>query len=296
MVSPMHRVALQKSMLDLVHRTCTELPEDVFRAIETAYQHEEHGSVAQQTLFIIRQSAQSSAQERLPLCQDTGAVFAIIKAKPNKELFAINEAIKEAIRSLTREGTLRQNCVDPLTERNTGNNIGDHAPVIHTHPWDGPAQVFMMLKGGGSENISTQYSLPNEGLCAGRDLDGARRCMLDAVFQAQGKGCAPGILGVCIGGDRTSGYIQAKEQLFRKLNDKNPSAQLARLEDVVYAEANMLGIGPMGLGGKATLLGVKISPAARHPACYYVTVSYSCWATRRYAVELDENGRIARWL
>ena len=153
-----------------------------------------------------------------------------------------------------------------------------------------------MLKGGGSENMSTQYSLPLARIQALRDMGGVRRCILDAVHQAQGHGCAPGILGVCIGGDRASGYLAAKRQLFRKLGDVNPSPVLASLEQTILQEANSLGIGPMGLGGETTLLGVKVGAAGRHPASYFVTVSYSCWATRRFTVELTDEGNVREWV
>jgi fumarate hydratase class I len=191
---------------------------------------------------------------------------------------------------------LRQNCVDPVTGENTGTNIGEHVPQVHFIPSNGPVTVSLMLKGGGSENVSTQYSLPFAELDAGRDLDGVRKCMLDALFKAQGKGCAPGIIGVCIGGDRASGLLLAKEMLFRRLDEPNPVPELRRLESRVVEEANRLGIGPMGLGGETTLLGARIGLAGRHPACFFVSVSYSCWATRRMSIELDPEGRIARWL
>jgi fumarate hydratase, class I len=183
-----------------------------------------------------------------------------------------------------------------LPGKNTGDNTGDFVPQIHFEPSAGPVRVSIMLKGGGSENMSTQYSLPLARINAARDLEGVRRCILDAVQQAQGHGCAPGILGVCIGGDRSSGYFLAKRQLFRSLDEANPSPVLASLEQTVLEDANTLGIGPMGLGGKATLLGVKIGTAGRHPACYFVTVSYSCWATRRNTVELTHEGGIHRWM
>ncbi len=292
----MNRNLLDESIYKLIRRTSTELPADVTYAIEEALQQETEASIAYETLDIIKQNAELAAQGSQPICQDTGAVFAVVKSRPENFLPEIREAIEQNIRKLTAEGILRQNCVDPETETNTGDNTGRHAPQIHFRAWDGPTQIHIMLKGGGSENVSTQYALPDSNIQAGRDLEGARRCMLDAVLQAQGKGCAPGILGVCIGGDRASGYLLAKEQLFRKLDDINPVDDLARLEEQVLCEANSLGIGPMGLGGNTTLLGVKIGHACRHPACYFVTISYSCWATRRYAIEIDKKGEIQRWL
>ena len=287
---------LQHSVYELIRRTCTELPPDVSAALDRARSKETKGSIACETLDIILGSASLSRENRLPICQDTGALLAVVESRPGDDIFFVDEAIVRAVRALTQEGILRQNCVDPLTEKNTGDNTGVHVPQVHHEPADGPTRISVMLKGGGSENMSAQYSLPLDGIKAARDLEGVRRCLLDAVYQAQGRGCAPGILGVCIGGDRASGYLLAKKQLFRSLGDVNPVPVLASLEETVVREANELGIGPMGLGGKTTLLGCKIGTAGRHPASYFVTVSYSCWATRRYRAELDEHGDIRQWI
>lgn len=292
----MERSALSASMYELISHTSTVLPRDVTEALKKSSDREESGSIARETLDILLASAQMSRDESLPLCQDTGALFAVVRMRPSNDLSAVVSALTGAARTLTGEGILRQNCVDPVTEKNTGDNTGAYVPQIHVHPWDGPTRISVMLKGGGSENVSTQYSLPLARLSAGRDFEGVRRCVLDAVYAAQGQGCAPGILGVCIGSDRGSGYLVAKEQLFRRLDDTNPIEALNTLETEILEQANTLGIGPMGLGGNTTLLGVKIGAAGRHPACYFVTVSYSCWATRRYTVELADTGEIETWL
>ena len=165
-------------------------------------------------------------------------------------------------------------------------------------PYPDPRKVSvrLVLKGGGCENEGAQYSLPNEKLKANRDLDGCRKAILDAVLQAQGKGCGPGILGVCIGGDRASGYEFSKQQFLRELGDSNPNPELDKLERDIVETANKLGIGPMGFGGKTTLLGVKICVANRVPASYFVSVSYRCWAFRRQGVTLDANSAIEKWL
>jgi fumarate hydratase class I len=153
-----------------------------------------------------------------------------------------------------------------------------------------------MLKGGGCENVGAQYSLPMEKIKANRDLDGCRKSILDAVLQAQGKGCGPGILGVCIGGDRATGYEYSKQQLLRSIPDRNPNPELDKLEQDIVKTANELGIGPMGFGGKTTLLGCKICAVNRVPASYFVSVSYMCWAFRRQGVTLDERNEIGQWL
>lgn len=287
---------LLNSITALMERAGTVLPDDVHDALSQAYLREQEGSIARDTLNTILESARLSRESGLPICQDTGVPLVIVRALPGHEMFAIEKAIREALKILTEKGLLRQNCVDPLTGKNTGDNIGDQVPQIHFIPSQGATSISMMFKGGGSENMSTQYSLPYPDLDSGRDLDGVRKCILDAVFRAQGKGCSPGILGVCIGGDRASGCLIAKEMLFRRLDERNDSPVLAGLENTIMEQANSLGIGPMGLGGKTTILGARIASAGRHPACYFVTVSYSCWATRRSAIALDSEGRIARWL
>lgn len=138
-----------------------------------------------------------------------------------------------------------------------------------------------MLKGGGCENVSTQYKLPDMSLAAGRDLDGVRKTALDAITKAQGKGCAPGTLGIAIGGDRGSSFAASKEVLLRKLDDKNPDTTLSELEEKITSQANELDIGPMGFRGKTTVLGTKIKNLHRLPASYFVSISYMCWAFRR---------------
>jgi fumarate hydratase class I len=173
--------------------------------------------------------------------------------------------------------------VNSITGKNTGNNLGDdYFPTVHFIEVDGEAlTIEVMLKGGGCENVGTQYTLPNTALGAGRDLAGVRKAVLDAVHKAQGKGCAPGILGVAIGGDRGSSYYASKEVLFQQLNEANPDPQLAEMEERLTHEANQLGIGPMGFGGATTVLGTKITSLHRLPASFFVSISYMCWAYRR---------------
>jgi fumarate hydratase class I len=287
---------LLSSVTELMEKAGTILPDDVHDTLSRALEREREGSIARDTLETILQSARLSQESCLPLCQDTGVPLIIVRTFPGPVMFAIESAVREALRQLTEKGVLRQNCADPVTGRNTGDNIGEHVPQIHFLPTREATTIGVMFKGGGSENVSTQYALPHAGLGAGRDLNGVRKCALDAVFQAQGKGCSPGILGICIGGDRASGYLISKEALFHRLDLKNPSPVLAELEDTIVEQANSLGIGPMGLGGNTTLLGARVASAGRHPACYFVTVSYSCWATRRARIELNDEGGINRWL
>ena len=204
---------------------------------------------------------------------------------------AIEKAIRAAVAEATRRGKLRPNSVDSLTGKNSGDNLGAETPVIHFEQWEhDEIEVKLLLKGGGCENKNIQYSLP----CklehlgrADRTLEGVRKCILHAVWQAQGQGCAPGAVGVCIGSDRAHGYELAKGELFRPLDDVNPVPELAKLEAEIMEEANTLGVGAMGFGGQVSLIGCKITAANRLPASFFVSVAYDCWAFRRLGVRLD---------
>jgi fumarate hydratase class I len=211
------------------------------------------------------------------------------------------QQIRDAIAEATRRGKLRPNSVDSVTGKNSGNNLGPGSPTVHFEQWDrDEIDVRLLLKGGGCENTNIQYSVPCELASLGRadrDLEGVRKCILHAVWQAQGKGCSPGAIGVCIGGDRAGGYLHAKRQLFRTLDDVNPDAALGELEATIMRTVNVLGVGTMGFGGKTTLIGCKIGALNRLPACFFVSVAYDCWAFRRLGVVLDAvDGSIKKWL
>jgi fumarate hydratase class I len=236
-----------------------------------------------------------------PICQDTGMPTFFVHTPVGVNQIGIRKAIEAAVAEATRLGKLRPNSVDSLTGKNSGNNLGEETPVIHFDQWEEDGiEVKLILKGGGCENKNIQYSLPCELDHLGRadrNLEGVRKCLLHAVWQAQGQGCAPGALGVCIGSDRAHGYDLAKQQLLRTLDDVNPNAQLAGLEAEIMAEANQLGVGAMGFGGKVSLIGCKIMAANRLPASFFVSVAYDCWAFRRLGVRLDAaSGAIREWL
>ena len=289
--------ALKDSLVELIRRASAELPDDVNRALVTALENEKKGTIAASALQIIEQNIELAKRKSQPICQDTGSVIFYIECPVGFDQIAFEEAAREAVKAATKVGFLRQNSVDTLTGKNDGTNLGPGAPAIHFHQHRSPEiSVRLVLKGGGCENVGAQYSLPAEKLHANRDLDGCRKAILDAVLQAQGKGCGPGILGVCIGGDRATGYEFSKQQFLRLLDDRNPNPELDALEQDILKTANELGIGPMGFGGKTTLLGVKICAANRVPASFFVSVSYMCWAYRRQGVTLGAAGEIGKWL
>jgi fumarate hydratase class I len=284
-------IELTEELVELVRRAATELPADMEQAIREAREQEAPGSAARSALEAILENVRLARQNATPICQDTGTLIFEVRYPPGVSTRALEGQIRRAAAIATERSYLRPNAVDSISGKNSGDNTGVEFPTIHFHEWDQPSiHVELILKGGGCENVSTQYRLPDGGLKAGRDLEGVRRVALDAVHQAQGKGCAPGVLGLAIGGDRGSSYVKAKEQLLRPLDDTNPDPALAALEKRIVAEANTLGIGPMGFGGQTTLLGVKAGALHRLPASYFVSIAYMCWANRRASLDVTLDG------
>jgi fumarate hydratase class I len=292
---------LASSLLELVVETSTNLPPDVRAAMSIAANNETPKTQSSQALDIILLNVDMAHYDEGAICQDTGMPTFVVHTPVGVNQIAIRKAISEAVAEATRLGKLRPNSVDSITGKNSGNNLGTGTPVVHFEQWEeDEIEVKLILKGGGCENKNIQYSVP----CnldhlgrADRNLEGVRKCILHAVWQAQGQGCAPGALGVCIGSDRANGYDLAKGQLFRTLDDVNPDALLAKLEAEIMDEANRLGVGAMGFGGKVSLIGCKITAANRLPASFFVSVAYDCWAFRRLGVRLDAaSGAITKWL
>ncbi len=287
---------LKASLLELIRRTSTILPDDVVSAVRAARTVESAGSNAEVALNVIGCNIDLAKASSLPLCQDTGTILFYVHAPVGYDQLLFEETAIDAVREATRLGYLRQNSVDSVTGKNSGDNIGPGSPVMHFHQWrEAHVEVKLMLKGGGCENMNAQYSLPHPEL-GGRDLAGVENAILDCILQAQGQGCGPGILGVCIGGDRGSGYGSAKEQLLRTMDDTNEDPLLAELEMRVVEKANLSGIGPMGFGGKTTLLACKIGKLNRLPASFYVSVAYMCWAYRRRGAVIGVEGGLREWL
>jgi fumarate hydratase, class I len=283
-----------KVILDVIARATAQLPDDVTGAIRAGRAQEAEGSLAAMALDAVLKNAALACSERAPMCQDTGVPIFWIHHPAGLSTGLLGKACGEAVKQATAQNLLRENAVDTLTGHNTGTGFAPSIPSVHCEEWDRPeVQIELLLKGGGCENVSAQYSLPDSKLGADRNLEGARRVVLDAIHQAQGKGCGPGILGVCLGGDRGTGYLEAKYQLMRKLHDKNPLPELSALEERLLAEGNQLGIGPMGFGGKTTVLGVKIGTLGRVPASYFVSIAYLCWAARRATALVASNGDVS---
>ena len=293
---------LVAQIVALIRETSSSLPPDVLKALRAALRKERKGSSAAVVLKTILDNCAIAAKRGTPLCQDTGTLTFFVDERLRRKVTP--DVIGKAVAIATERGYLRKNTIDSITGRSYDDNCAEGAPVVHYVAGAGDSRsagdsrnsgkarptVTLVMKGGGSENMSRQYSLPDAALGAGRDLEGVRKCILDAVQKIQGYGCAPGILGVCIGGDRATGYEVAKEQLLRPLDEvagcEVAGCEVARLEKRLLKEANSLGIGPMGLGGKTTLLGVKIASRPRVPASFFVTIAYMCWACRRRSLQV----------
>ena len=290
------------SVLDLIVKTSTDLPPDVRAAMRQARDAEPEATRSSQALGIIAQNIDLAQSGEGAICQDTGMPTFEVKTPIGANQIWMKKQVREAVAEATRRGKLRPNSVDSITGANSGDNLGPGTPILHFDQWerDDEIEIRLILKGGGCENMNAQYSLPAELAHLGRadrTLDGVRKCILHAVWQAQGKGCAPGAVGVAIGGDRTSGYLEAKQQLFRTLDDVNPDERLAALEAEIMRTVNTMGVGTMGFGGAVSLIGCKVAAFNRLPASFFVSVAYDCWAFRRLGVTLDaKTGAIKQWL
>ncbi|MFA5833429.1 MAG: fumarate hydratase [Bacteroidota bacterium] len=292
----------KQSILDLITDTSSNLPPDVRKAIKAAQQKESSGTRSAMALETIATNIDMACENVGPICQDTGMLSFYIHTPVGANQIEMKHWIREAVSECTKSGKLRSNSVDSLTGKNSGTNLGEGTPIMHWEQWENndEIEIKLILKGGGCENKNIQYSLPMElehvGK-AGRNLEGIRKCILHAVWQAQGHGCSIGAIGVCVGGDRMSGYEHAKMQLFRTIDDVNPNPTLAELENYVMNHVNSLKIGTMGFGGNSTLIACKVGAQNRLPASFFVSVAYDCWAFRRQGVILDaKTGKIKRWM
>lgn len=285
---------LTSEILELIRRTSSDLPPDVEKRLRAAVENETPGSAAHGALETILKNMELSRTNSSPICQDTGTPIFYVHYPAGWSTLQLKKQIRTALAEATKKSYMRPNAVDAIYDKNSGNNLGgDDFPYIHFEEVEGDElTIELMLKGGGCENMGAQYSMPDGRLGAGRDLAGVRKAVLDAVQKAQGQGCAPGILGIAIGGDRGTGFVKSKEVLFEALGTRNPDPKLAALEEQLTGEANQMGIGPMGFGGQTTVIDTKITGLSRLPASYYVTISYMCWAYRRRKMTVRANNEV----
>ncbi len=279
---------LRDGIVELYKKVATSIPTDMEEGLKKAFSDETE-PLAKESLDIILKNISLARTQARPLCQDTGFPVFFVKVPVGLSHQLIRDVIADATRIATKRIPLRSNAVDTITEKNTGDNTADSFPLIYLdETTEQNLTVDLMLKGGGCENLGQTYKLPAvldaDGLAsvtAERDLEGVRRCVLDAVFKAQGKGCPPYTIGVAIGGAKDQVTFLSKKQLMRRLGNAHPDSAIADFETRVLNDVNALGIGPLGFGGGTTALGVKVAASGRHPASYFVDISFSCWANRR---------------
>jgi len=270
------------AIVELYRKAATFLPSDIVIALKYAYEKEGKGLNAKAALSAILENIRIARETERPICQDTGVPVFFAKVPFGVSCIELKNTIIKATRIATKNIPLRVNAVDVLTDKNSGDNTGIGFPVIYFEETNSKnLTIDLMLKGAGCENVGQLYRLPFEELKAERDLEGVRKCVLDTVYKAQGKGCPPYVIGVGIGASKDQVTRLAKEQLMRRLEDTNKIGVLAELEKRLLKDINRLGIGPLGLGGRTTAIGAKIGVNHRHPASYFVDVSICCWADRR---------------
>lgn len=275
-------LTLRDGLVELYKNVATSLPTDVEAALKAGHALEKDGSNAKQALSIVLENINLARKTSRPICQDTGVPVLYVKAPRSLSRKEIESSIIAATKIATEQVPLRANAVDILTDRNTGDNTGTGFPIIYFEESQNTTlTVELSLKGSGCENQGQIYRLPVEKLGAERDLEGVRKCVLDAVLRAQGRGCPPYTLGIGVGAAKDQVTKLSKDQIRRKLHTRNDNETLAALEERLLEDINRLGIGPLGLGGSTTAIGVKIGVNHRHPASYFVDVSVCCWANRR---------------
>lgn len=270
----------KQDIINLYRECATIIPSDIEASLKLAYENE-IDATPKENLKTILENIEFGKIEKKPICQDTGTPFFFIECPQNISQIELTKIINDATVDATKDIPLRPNATDPITSV----NIGNYPVIKFTQTDSKKLKITLMMKGGGSENITQLYSLPNTKLNANRNIEGIKKCVLDAVFQAQGKGCPPYIIGVGVGGTVEETSAIAKKQLLRKIDDNNSDKQIDEIEKDLLTKINSLGIGPMGLGGKTTALSVKLAKTYRNPPSYFVAVSFGCWALRRASHE-----------
>jgi len=275
---------IEDVVVNLLRTASTTLPDDVLEALRRA-EKEETSEIARTQLQTILSNVQSADRLSVPICQDTGLPIFFVTGKC---LAHVEEGIRRGVSRATAEIPLRPNAVHPITRKNPGDNLGRGMPDIHFHPTDVEyTEITVMPKGAGSENMSTLAMLtPIQG------MKGVKAFILDSVVSAGGYPCPPTIVGVGIGGTADEALLLSKVAVLRRLDLDHPDPMIASLEKELKEVINMIGIGPMGLGGKTTVLGVKIEEAYCHIASLPVAVTLQCWAARRASARIAKDGTV----
>lgn len=280
--------AVEDTAVELIRRAVIRLPTDVENALLKA-SAEEESEAGKVQLKAILDNVKLAREVGAPMCQDTGLLVFFLKVGDRLgSVSGLSNAFVQAARRATQEVPLRPNAVHPITRKNSGDNTGLGVPYLD---WDFVTgdfiEVAVLPKGAGSENMSSIGMLnPGEG------LSGLKKFVVDTVIKAGGRPCPPIIVGVGIGGTADGALKLGKKALVRPIDERHPDPSIAKVETELLEALNMTGIGPMGLGGKFTALGVNVEYAYCHTASLPVGVNIQCWADRRAAARIHLDGEV----
>ncbi len=271
-------------MVRLLRDAECRLPPDVHAALRHALDIETE-EMPRSQLLVILSNVDKASERSVPICQDTGLPVFFVHGRCDERIV---EAIRKGVARATEEIPLRPNTVDPVSRENLGSNLGAGMPPMHLDPVDQDhLDIAVLPKGAGSENWSALRMLnPSEG------MEGVRRFIIECVVKAGSRPCPPVIVGVGIGGTADMACVLAKKALLRKLSSHSDDAILADLESQLLLQINSLGLGPMGLGGSTTCLGVLVEKSHCHTASLPVAVSLNCWAARKAFARIYPDGRV----
>ncbi len=273
---------VSQAVCQIYKQAAIVLPDDIKDALQNAYDNED-SEIARLNIKTIMDNIALAEKNSIPMCQDTGLPIIFVKLG-NVEVENLEQGIVEGVKLATETVPLRTNVVDPLTRKNTGNNVGKGIPQINVELTDEPIlELTVFPKGFGSENNNKlAMLLPGEG------IEGIKKFFKEAILSAGGKPCPPTVIGVGIGGSSDMVMKLAKKALLRPINEVNEDQRLANLENELLSVANATGIGPMGLGGRATVLGVNVELADTHTAGLPVGICVQCWAARHATCTLTD--------
>jgi fumarate hydratase subunit alpha len=277
---------IKEVTISLLKNAVTVLPSDIKEGLRGAYEVEEE-SVPKMQLRNILDNIELAESSSIPMCQDTGIQIFYITFGKNMKV-NVENAVREGVKDATKAVPLRPNAVHPISRHNPGDNTGLKMPYINYRFSDEDyMEIAVMPKGAGSENMSALKMLnPSQG------LKGIKEFVLDTVISAGGKPCPPTILGMGIGGSADISMKLAKQALLRPIDSHHSEPQIAELENQLKEAINSLGIGPMGLGGKTTVLSVNIEYAYCHTASLPVAINLQCWAARKAVARIYSDGTV----
>lgn len=282
------RKIVEDTAVEVLRKASIELPPDVLAVIKKAYE-EETSDIGKSQLKAILENTRLAKEMNRPLCQDTGVmIFYVTIGNKFGDFAFIPDALTAATRRATREIPLRPNAVHPLTRYNPGDNTGTGVPIINYDITTGDyIELTALPKGAGAENMSALAMLtPSAG------VKGIKKFVVDTIVSAGGMPCPPTVIGIGIGGKADSAMKLAKKALLRPLTQRHPEKEIAQLEEELLRLVNSTGVGPMGLGGKYTALGLNIEYAYSHTAGLPVGINVQCWANRKAKARIHKDGRV----